>query len=692
MMNGIFKYSLSGLGIIGPDGIFIDANPALCQLLGVRKPTLLKRPAISIVSDDDTERFKRLLRVKKPRQRPLQIKVQTQSGQTVPCLSTIVEVQPCAPAGVQLLLQVQALAADDTATLNTKTEIKAQQSEDLTAQACLGSFVNNYPGIVYRCSFAQQRILEYASEGSKCLAGYSPAELKKFKTFDTALIHPTDLVNVQEQLRLSFVRETPYNIIYRMVRKDGIKIWVRDQGQGVFVNDELVACEGFIHDITDTHRLGLRFAHQATHDELTGLANRRQFEQHIERALAHAKVYGHIHTLCYVDLDQFKLINDSVGHRAGDELLKHVAVLMRSKARDSDVIARLGGDEFGILLNHCPLERGRHIADKMVREIGDIRFPWEDSLFQVGMSIGLIEINPQSESVSSLMSCADVACYAAKDLGRSRVHMYEEKDVELLKRHSEILHVSGLRDALENEQFILYCQPIKQLSGTVGQLKSAKHYEVLLRLSEPNGQIILPGAFIPAAEKYGLMGAIDRWVIRKVISSYDFYFKDDRDIQFAVNLSGKSLSEPGLLNYIRDLIHHSNILPGQLCFEITETAAVQNLQHAAEFIKQGRELGCLFALDDFGSGLSSFAYLKYFPVHYLKIDGGFVCDMVNDHNDRVLVAAINEIGHIMGMQTIAEWVETDEVLDSLRALEVDYVQGSAIGKPIPLDRSVVIGL
>ena len=613
MDDGIFKYNLCGMGKIGPGGFFTDVNPSLCQLLGARRSTLLKQPAKAIVSAYDAERFERLLRVTKPRRQPVRVNLQTRSGKVIPCLSAIIDVRPCGSTGVQRLLQVHTLTMDTIADTNIVCEPPVSTAEQ---HAQLGNLVHNYPGIIYRCSFGTQRILEFVSAGSKRLTGYKPIELDKFETFDTALIHPADLENVQEQLRFAFIRETPYNLIYRMVRKDSGEIWVRDQGQGIFKDGELVACEGFINDISDTHRLGLRFAHQATHDELTGLANRRQFEQHIERSLAQAKVYGNIHTLCYIDLDQFKLINDSVGHRAGDELLKHVAVLLCSKVRDSDVIARLGGDEFGILFTHCPLERGRVIAEKLVREIGGMRFPWENSMFEVGASLGLVEINPQSDSVSSLMSCADVACYAAKDLGRNRVHVYEMQDVELIKRHAEILHVSSLREALENDRFKLYCQPIKQLDGLGNVDAPPKHYEVLLRLSDPKDQLILPGAFIPAAERYGLMGAIDRWVIRKVIESYERYFKGDSSIQFAVNLSGTSLSDLSLLDYIRTLLGDSSIQPAQLCFEITETAAVQNLQNAVEFIKQGQEMGCPFSLDDFGSGLSSFAYLKYFPVNY----------------------------------------------------------------------------
>jgi len=684
-MDETFENNLCGMGVIDSEGAFADVNPMLCQLLGIRRSSLLKRPAQAIVSDDDAARFARLLRAKKPSRKPLRIDIRTKAGQATPCLAAIISVQASSSTGEHRVLQIQRLESKKNGVAKPVAEKELKYKEEPR----LNDLISRYPGIIYRCAFGPRRILQFVTAGCKRLTAYSPAELKRFESFDTALIHPADLANVQQRLRLAFVREAAYNLIYRLIRKDGVEVWVRDQGQGIFVDGELIACEGFITDITETYRMGLRFTHQMTHDQLTGLSNRQQFEQRIERALAQAKVHGHIHTLCYIDLDQFKLINDSVGHQAGDELLKHVAVLLRCKVRESDVIARLGGDEFGILFTYCPLEKCRPLTEELVRELAAMRFPWQDRLFEVGASIGLVEINPHSENASSVMSRADIACYTAKDLGRGRVHVYEEEDVELIKRHAGILHVSGLREALDDDQFRLYCQPIKP---TVERADQHKHYEVLLRLSDSQGQLILPGAFIPAAEKYGLMRFIDRWVIRNVLESYERYFEGDFKVQLAVNLSGTSLSDVQLLDYISELLQQSSINPEQLCFEITETAAVQNLQSAIEFIKQGRDLGCSFALDDFGSGLSSFAYLKYFPVNYLKIDGGFVRDMDSDHNDRVLVAAINEIGHLMGMQTIAEWVETDEVLDSLRAMQVDYAQGSAIGKPIPFDRSTVVGL
>lgn len=552
----------------------------------------------------------------------------------------------------------------------------------------LYNLVHHFPGTAYRCRYVNQRLYEFISEGCYELTAYDAAEIAQQNSIDN-LIHPDDLLRVQQQLRLAFIRETPYNIIYRLIRKDKTILWVRDQGRGLFEKGELVACEGYISNITATHKQSIRLSHNASHDELTGLYNRHYFEQRIEHALAHAKVNGEAHTLCYLDLDQFKLINNSAGHRAGDELLRHIAVLLQNQLGEGHLIARLGGDEFGILMQHCSVQKSKCIADKLVSEINILRFPWEQYLFKVSASIGMVEINAHNESVSALLSQADIACYAAKDLGRNRVHIYQANDTQLLQRHSEILRVSSLREALEKHHFRLYCQPIKALNKPSN---GHKHYEVLLRLTDNEGNILLPGAFIPAAERFGLMDDIDRWVIAKLLDSYEEFFQGNQNIQFTLNLSGGSLSDPGLITYIKALLNQHTILPQQLCFEITETAAVQNLQCAIAFIEQCKALGCQFALDDFGSGLSSFAYLKYFPVDYLKIDGGFVRDMITDRNDRVLVAAINEIGHIMGMKTIAEWAETDEIIESLCALQVDYVQGSAIGKPIPLDGTAVVGL
>lgn len=572
------------------------------------------------------------------------------------------------------------------------SEADERAQRDLREQhRMLVNLLGNLPGMAYRCRYKQRREIEFVSRGCYELTGYTPDEIFDPRSFKfEQLIHPSDRETLRSQLEKALESRQSFTAIYRLVTAAGEERWVKEQGKGVYSGTgKLLAIEGFITDITESHRMGLKLAHQATHDELTGLSNRRHFEQRLERALAYTRVHGFRHTLCYLDMDQFKIVNDTVGHRAGDELLRHIAMLLKSATRSGDTLARLGGDEFGLLLENCPLDRARSVAEKLITSISEYRFSWDKRLFEVGISIGLVEIGPDADSVAQLMTRADIACYAAKDAGRNRIHAFHEQDNALLQRHSELLQAASLRDALENNRFRLYCQPIRRLSRLSGP---PEHYEILLRLLDTNGNLIMPGAFIPAAERFGLMIDVDKWVIRNVIASYETLFEHNRDVGFAINLSGNSLNDESLRDYVYEQIENSSIRPDQLCFEITETAAVRNLTQAIWFMNEVRKLGCRFALDDFGSGLSSFAYLKYFSTDYLKIDGSFVRDMLDDNNDRILVSAINEIGHAMGVETIAECAESNAVVRELRKMKVDYVQGSAIGKPIPFDKINVIGL
>ena len=421
--------------------------------------------------------------------------------------------------------------------------------------------------------------------------------------------------------------------------------------------------------------------HLAYHDPLTGLANRREFERQLESLLDDAKAHEKQHALCYLDLDQFKIVNDTCGHIAGDELLRQVSILLKQKLRDSDVLARLGGDEFGVLLENCPLEQALRIANELCEMVRDYRFVWKDKTFEVGVSIGVVAITRDSESATSILSGADVACYAAKDLGRNRVHVYQESDEELAQRHGEMYWVARITQAFQARRFEMYQQKIISLSSDD---PDARHFELLLRLRDEQGGLILPSMFIPAAERYGLMPTLDRWVIR---AAFPFVasFCRGRDACFAINLSGTSLNDNHFLDFIKDEIEKYDIRPGAVCFEITETAAVTNLSRAVHFMTELKSLGCRFSLDDFGSGLSSFHYLKNLPVDFLKIDGSFVRDIVEDPVDHVMVEAINRVGQVMGIQTIAEFVENDEILAELRRIGVNYAQGYGIARPAPLE-------
>ncbi len=421
--------------------------------------------------------------------------------------------------------------------------------------------------------------------------------------------------------------------------------------------------------------------HLAFHDVLTGLVNRSEFERRLNRALVTAKRKRTQHALLYLDLDQFKVVNDTCGHAAGDELLKQIAIILHEQIRGRDTLARLGGDEFSVLLENCPLSKAETIAASLRKVVQGFRFIWEDKVFVIGVSIGVVAIDHTSASTSELLSMADLACYAAKDRGRNRIQVYQEDDAELLKRLGEMNWANRIDTALEQNQFQLYRQTIKALNGAP---KGLSHLELLLRLHD-GGEIIAPGAFIPAAERYQRMTAIDRWVITEAFAILsEGYF--DADCIITINLSGQSLSHEPLFDFVTKQLKKYAVAPERICFEITETAAIANFHTAIDFIRNIKRLGCHCALDDFGSGLSSFSYLKSLPVDYLKIDGSFICNMPHEPVDRSIVEAINKIGHDIGIKTIAEFVENKGIAKHLERIGVDYVQGYAIDRPTPVKK------
>ena len=452
------------------------------------------------------------------------------------------------------------------------------------------------------------------------------------------------------------------------------------------VRDENGKVQGKVlvfRDVSKSRKLADQLNWQAKHDALTGLLNRGEFDRQLTSLLDEAVRRNTRHSLLFLDLDRFKVVNDSCGHVAGDELLRQLSSLIKRKVRKGDVLARLGGDEFGILLADCPADAGVRIAEQVRQEIEDFRFGWGDQTFTLGVSIGMVPIGPDSEGVEQILSLADTACYAAKDAGRNQIHVYRPGASEAALRHGEVQWVARIRRALDEDRFCLFAQPIRSAqSPRTGD----QHLEILLRMVDENGDLIPPGAFIPAAERYDLMPAIDRWVVRHVIqtlSTRQALFRR-LAIRFFVNLSGRSLSDRTTLQFILAQIEAHRLSSGLLCFEVTETAAISNLSSAELFIHSLKQAGCEFALDDFGSGLSSFGYLKHLPVDYLKIDGSFVKDMVDDSIDHSMVEAINHIGQILGLKTIAEFVENDQILARLQAIGVNYVQGYGIQAPFPL--------
>jgi len=471
-----------------------------------------------------------------------------------------------------------------------------------------------------------------------------------------------------------------------LIRRDGNELYIEStaspirDGKGSVSGGVLV-----FHDVSESRDLNRRLSYHASHDILTGLVNRHEFENRVERALKSAKARETSYALLYLDLDQFKIVNDSCGHSAGDMLLTQLGALLKSKIRWRDTLARLGGDEFGVLLESCSLEEAMNTAETLRMAIGEYKFVWEERNFRLGVSIGVVPITADNEDVAALITAADSACAAAKEAGRNRIHSFQENDIDLMRRRREMQWAARINNALEEDRFELFRQTIQPLQAD----EEGAHYEILLRMRDENGGIISPGLFIEAAERYGITPSIDRWVIRSafrwLVSEAD---ERERLALCSINLSGQSLGDEKFLPFVIDQFQMSGLDASRICFEITETAAIASYSQANRFINALKELGCKFALDDFGTGLSSFGYLKHFPVDFLKIDGSFVKEILHDPIDREMVRSINEIGHLTGKKTIAEFAENEEIITMLRGMGVDYAQGYGVSEPKRVTRAV----
>jgi len=446
---------------------------------------------------------------------------------------------------------------------------------------------------------------------------------------------------------------------------------------------DIVGGLGVYENISSQQETLEKLNYQASHDGLTGLLNRYEFERRMQLFVDDAQQNATRHVLCFLDLDQFKIVNDTCGHRAGDELLAQLAKEIQLKIYDRDTLARVGGDEFAVLLENCDCDDALTTAEALRDTVERYQFIWDGRVFSVGVSIGLTEINQTTINVSEAFIQADAACYVAKDLGRNRVHIHRDDDEQLAKQYGDFKWVGEIQTALLENKLVLYAQPIVDLHDE----RAGKIFEILLRMSGENGKTFPPGAFLPAAERYGLANKIDRWVIEHAFKWLLINQEQLSDLDhIAINLSGNSLSDLELLNFIADEINHRHVPAAKIKFEITETAAISNLNDAQHFMSELRVLGCRFALDDFGSGVSSFGYLKSLQVDTLKIDGVFVKDIVEDKVDAAMVKSINEVGHVMGMKTVAEFVENNDIKQLLKSMNVDYAQGYGIGMPIPLEQ------
>lgn len=536
--------------------------------------------------------------------------------------------------------------------------------------------------------------IKYLNPVAEKLTGWSKADAlflpvaEIFKIISEVTREP--LKNIVEEV-LSSGLSVSLNQEYLLIARDGREVAIDDSVAPIHAkNGKIIGAVIVFQDVSHKRNIARQLSWQATHDALTGLVNRKEFENRLFETLSSNKE-NQQHALCYLDLDRFKVVNDTCGHMAGDELLQQVAVLFQSLIRCSDTLARLGGDEFGILLKGCRLASALQITNTIVQRVQEFRFVWQDKTFNIGVSIGLVTINADSQSMNSLLNAADVACYTAKNKGRNCVHVYQADNSEVVKSKSEMQWVAQINQALENNSFSLYYQPIVPIISTNS---NDKHYEVLLRFMDKMGNLTLPMAFIPAAERYDIMPAIDRWVISTLFANLGNSKKEksnncttqesNRSFTYAINLSGATINDNKFIDFLSEQLVLHQIPAQAICFEITETVVTANLAQVASKVRAIKELGFRFALDNFGSSMSSWGYLKNLSIDYLKINGTLIKNIVEEKIDTAMVKAINEIAHLMGIKTVAEYVETQEIFEIIKKIGVDYAQGYGISKPCPL--------
>ena len=517
------------------------------------------------------------------------------------------------------------------------------------------------------------------------MLGYSVDELSKLKVQD--ITHPEDRANTLENLeKLKTGEKSKIDLEKRYIAKNGNIVWVY-LFVNVITNHANVAqyYVAHIEDITQSKLMHDELRYNTTHDLLTGLLNRREFENLLDGAVQSFKSQGIPYILCYLDLDFFKTINESAGHMAGDSLLQEVANVLQQHMRKTDILARLGGDEFGVLLLNSALTKGKTICQNLIEVINAIRFHSNEKVYRIGVSIGMVLFSDPDRSAGQLLSDADIACYAAKSEGRNQIFVFENSKTYSGEYSRNILMVNEIQEAIENNRLVLYCQKVV---STKPAQSTTQSYEILIRIITEKNKIIDADSFVVIAEQFNLMVIIDRWVLSHIFECYDKQLAALDGGLFSINISANSLNDPSFLPYLLGLIKKSALPPERLCFEITETAAMSRISKTMEVVRAIQEIGCKIALDDFGVGLSSFSYIKNFSVNIIKIDGSFVKNVVHADVDKTIVQTMNEMAHRLGMQTVAEYVENQEILKVISEIGVDFLQGHAIGKPEPLSKLI----
>ncbi|MEO7775808.1 MAG: EAL domain-containing protein [Steroidobacteraceae bacterium] len=530
--------------------------------------------------------------------------------------------------------------------------------------------------------------IDYMNAAAERLTGWKFTEARGLRLHDVCLLDRIDSntsdSGVVRQLLTNGSPAAEGSQSGTLRRRDGSSVTIHEHAAPITDREgRMVGMVLVLRDITQEHAFTEQLEHQASHDALTGLVNRAEFERRLRGAVDSSRGERE-HAVLYFDLDQFKVVNDTCGHSAGDELIRRIGAIVVEQLRGSDTLARLGGDEFGALLLNCGRDAALRVAEGIRHAISESRFPWQGKTFAVTASIGVLVIERSLRDISEIMSSADRACFAAKDAGRNRVMMYRADDRELTARHTEMEWVARINTAIETGQMALFAQEIRPLA-TPNDARGGPMVEILLRMIDEQGQLIPPMAFIPAAERYSLMTRVDRWVIRQALQEISLLNTGGAELPVCmINLSASSIQDSGLAAYIGDELATHDVSPERIGFEFTETAVITHLSKATQLMRKLKALGCQVALDDFGSGMSAFAYLRSLPVDFLKIDGNFISDMVKDPVVYAMVEAIQRVGSVIGIRTVAEWVEDDSTLAALTVTGMDYVQGFAVGRPEPL--------
>ena len=670
--RGLFENVVDGVYIASREGEIIAANPALVEMLGYDDVEDLKAAgstAILYVNPIDRERvFARL--EAEGIVKNFEYRLRRKDGEIIVALENSRAIYD----DDKNIIAHEGTITDITERKRAETRVfEEKERAEVTLQSIGdGVITTDADGNVDYINPVAQNLTGWDMRSAR---GTPVSELMMIVNEHTRATCENPVVRCLKEGRVITLAENSV-----LITKDGDEIPIQDSAAPI--RDRIGNIIGSVmvfHDVSKETRLFRQLSHQASHDTLTGLINRREFENRLMAALdvIHAN-REETHALLYLDLDQFKVVNDTFGHTAGDALLRQLSDQIQLNIRSTDLLARLGGDEFGILLQRCSQERAIEVAEAIRGSIEGYRFEWQGSFTTVRCSIGVVLVTSENADVAGLMSSADVACYSAKDMGRNQVHFYRDSDASM--RHEEMKWVSRITSAVEEDRLELFFQPIIGIGKK--DTDRRRHYELLLRMRDENGDLVGPDQFIPAAERYNLMSTLDRWVIHEALSELaDRSECGQAKYTIAINLSGTSLSEDRFLEFVIDELEKQQLPEGAICFEITETAAISNLARVVHFMQALKKLGCKFSLDDFGSGLSSFTYLKNLPVDYLKIDGHFISNVAEDSVDESMVKAIHEVGSAMGIETIAERVETKKVLEKLGALGVEFAQGYYIARP-----------